>query len=72
MKDDGNWFRGFFFVVFLDEDEMLVVFGDFSVWIWEIVIGKFVYDIFVKGINVEEMFGYLDVVGDFVVYCLCD
>lgn len=70
MKDSGNWFRGFFLVVFVSNDEFLVFLGDVGIWIWEIESGKFLNDIFVEGINVEEEFGFLDVKGDRVVYCV--
>lgn len=58
--------------MFVEDDKLIVVFGDFGVWIWEIVSGKFFYDVNVKGINVEEEFGFLDVNGGFVVYCVCN
>ena len=70
MKDERNWFRGFPSVEFADNGELVVALGDSSLRVWETESGELLFDLPIKGIDVENQFGYFDAREDLAAYCL--
>lgn len=50
---------------------MLVVLCLEVLKIWEVGNGKFLYNLFLKDVNIDEEFGSLDVWGNYVVFNIC-